>query len=81
MMVDVQVHDRKAILALAAAGTLWGLTVALSKLALGWLGPAWLSFARFAAAAPRTQRERLCAHAGRHRAHRPVRRGRRHAGG
>ena len=33
--------------ALVAAGVLWGTTVPLSKLALGWLGPAWLTFARF----------------------------------
>jgi drug/metabolite transporter (DMT)-like permease len=51
-MVDMQAHDRKAILGLAAAGALWGLTVPLSKLSLGWLTPAWLTVARFAAAAP-----------------------------
>ena len=45
-------HDRNALVALAAAGALWGLTVPLSKLGLGWLGPAWLSFVRFAVAAP-----------------------------
>jgi O-acetylserine/cysteine efflux transporter len=33
--------------ALAGAGLLWGLTVPLSKLALAWLGPAWLTVARF----------------------------------
>lgn len=38
--------------ALAAAGLLWGLTVPLSKLAMGWLGPAWLTVARFAVSAP-----------------------------
>ena len=43
---------RTAILALAAAGVLWGLTVPLSKLSLEWLGPAWLTVVRFAAAAP-----------------------------
>lgn len=37
--------------ALVAAGVLWGTTVPLSKLALGWLGPAWLTFARFGLAA------------------------------
>jgi drug/metabolite transporter (DMT)-like permease len=52
IMVDMQAHDRKAILGLAAAGALWGLTVPLSKLSLGWLTPAWLTVARFAAAAP-----------------------------
>jgi drug/metabolite transporter (DMT)-like permease len=43
---------RTALFALAAAGMLWGLTVPLSKLALEWLGPAWLTVARFAVAAP-----------------------------
>jgi O-acetylserine/cysteine efflux transporter len=43
---------RAAILALAAAGTLWGLTVPLSKLGLEWLGAGWLAVARFAVAAP-----------------------------
>jgi len=33
--------------ALVAAGVLWGTTVPLSKLALGWLAPGWLAFARF----------------------------------
>jgi O-acetylserine/cysteine efflux transporter len=37
--------------ALIAAGLLWGTTVPLSKLALGWLAPAWLAFARFGVAA------------------------------
>src|SRR5688500_16612056 len=41
-----------AILALAAAGALWGLTVPLSKLGLEWLGASWLTVARFALAAP-----------------------------
>ena len=45
-------RNRTAILALAAAGALWGLTVPLSKLALEWLGPGWLTVARFALAAP-----------------------------
>jgi drug/metabolite transporter (DMT)-like permease len=31
---------------------LWGLNVPLTKLALGWLGPSWLTVARFAVAAP-----------------------------
>ena len=44
--------NKLAILALAAAGTLWGLTVPLTKLALGWLGPGWLTSVRFAVAAP-----------------------------
>lgn len=37
--------------ALIAAGILWGITVPLSKLALGWLPPAWLAFGRFGIAA------------------------------
>jgi O-acetylserine/cysteine efflux transporter len=37
--------------ALISAGILWGTTVPLSKLALGWLPPAWLAFTRFALAA------------------------------
>jgi O-acetylserine/cysteine efflux transporter len=44
--------NRNAIAALAAAGALWGLTVPLSKLALGWLAPGWLTLARFMLAAP-----------------------------
>src|SRR5262245_58160882 len=36
--------------ALVAAGVLWGTTVPLSKLALTWLPPGWLAFARFALA-------------------------------
>lgn len=45
-------HRRTAIFALAAAGLIWGLTVPLSKVALGWLDPAWLTVGRFAIAAP-----------------------------
>ena len=45
-------QHRHAILALAVAGALWGLTVPLSKLSLDWLGAAWLTVARFAVAAP-----------------------------
>jgi O-acetylserine/cysteine efflux transporter len=41
-----------ALAALTAAGILWGLTVPLSKLALDWLGPGWLTVGRFAVAAP-----------------------------
>jgi drug/metabolite transporter (DMT)-like permease len=44
--------NRSAILALAAAGALWGLTVPLSKLSLDWLGAGWLTVLRFALAAP-----------------------------
>ncbi len=45
-------NRRFSLAALAAAGVLWGLSVPLSKLALGWLSPAWLAVARFAVAAP-----------------------------
>ncbi|HEX3804454.1 MAG TPA: DMT family transporter [Solirubrobacteraceae bacterium] len=41
-----------ALLALITAGSLWGVTVALSKLSLGWLDPSWLSAMRFLVAAP-----------------------------
>jgi O-acetylserine/cysteine efflux transporter len=44
-------NRRLVFLALVAAGLLWGTTVPLSKVALGWLGPAWLTFARFGLAA------------------------------
>jgi O-acetylserine/cysteine efflux transporter len=42
---------RRAVAALTAAGLLWGTTVPLSKLALVWLSPGWLTFARFGLAA------------------------------
>jgi drug/metabolite transporter (DMT)-like permease len=48
----VKSQHRSALFALAAAGTLWGLNVPLTKLALGWLGPGWLTVARFLVAAP-----------------------------
>jgi O-acetylserine/cysteine efflux transporter len=51
-MVHMQNQNRAAILALAAAGMLWGLSVPLSKLSLVWLAPGWLTATRFAAAAP-----------------------------
>jgi len=41
---------RAALVALTVAGLAWGVTVPLSKLALGWLDPAWLTVARFAIA-------------------------------
>lgn len=44
--------NRAAILSLAAAGALWGLTVPLSKLSLTWFSPAWLAVIRFTAMAP-----------------------------
>jgi drug/metabolite transporter (DMT)-like permease len=51
---DWMVHSdrRNALLALTAAGLLWGLTIPFSKLALGWLDPFTLTVARFALAAP-----------------------------
>ena len=42
---------RSAVMALTTAGLLWGTTVPLSKLALEWLPPGWLTFARFGLAA------------------------------
>jgi O-acetylserine/cysteine efflux transporter len=45
-------NDRRLVFpALIAAGLLWGTTVPLSKLALGWLAPAWLALFRFGVAA------------------------------
>ena len=44
--------NRNAILALIAAGSLWGVTVGLSKLSLRWLDPSWLTAMRFLVAAP-----------------------------
>src|SRR3954451_15845007 len=48
----MQSDRRNAILALSAAGVIWGLTIPFSKLALGWLDPLTLTVARFAVAAP-----------------------------
>jgi O-acetylserine/cysteine efflux transporter len=42
---------RTAPAALAAAGLLWGTTVPVTKLALQWLPPGWLTVARFGLAA------------------------------
>lgn len=42
---------RRAVAALTAAGVLWGTSVPLSKLALEWLPPGWLTFGRFSVAA------------------------------
>jgi drug/metabolite transporter (DMT)-like permease len=60
-------YRRRAVAALTAAGLLWGTTVPLSKLALGWLAPGWLTFVRFAlaatillAAAPRARVRGAC---------------------
>ena len=44
-------NRRHAVAALIAAGLLWGTTVPLSKLALEWLSPAWLTATRFGLAA------------------------------
>jgi len=44
--------NRAAMLSLLAAGSLWGITVALSKLALGWLDPSTLTAMRFLVAMP-----------------------------
>jgi O-acetylserine/cysteine efflux transporter len=43
--------NRRTFAALIGAGLLWGTTVPLSKLALHWLAPGWLTFVRFAVAA------------------------------
>src|SRR5438093_12918301 len=52
MSIKTTTDRRAAFAALTAAGVIWGLTVPLSKLALGWLDAAWLTTARFALAAP-----------------------------
>jgi drug/metabolite transporter (DMT)-like permease len=44
-------NRRHAVAALIAAGLLWGTTVPLSKLALEWLAPGWLTVVRFGVAA------------------------------
>ena len=44
-------NRRHAVAALIAAGLLWGTTVPLSKLALDWLAPGWLTVVRFGVAA------------------------------
>ncbi len=47
----MNISRRNAVAALTAAGLLWGTTVPLSKLALQWLPPGWLTAARFGLAA------------------------------
>src|ERR1700735_2163949 len=42
---------RYAVAALVTAGLLWGTTVPLSKVALQWLAPGWLTVIRFGLAA------------------------------
>jgi drug/metabolite transporter (DMT)-like permease len=43
--------NRRTFTALVSAGLLWGTTVPLSKLALHWLPPGWLTVVRFTVAA------------------------------
>ncbi len=43
-------RNRRALAALTTAGLLWGTTVPLTKVAVGWLGPGWLTVIRFIAA-------------------------------
>jgi O-acetylserine/cysteine efflux transporter len=47
----MNISRRNAVAALTAAGLLFGTTVPLSKLALEWLSPGWLTVARFGLAA------------------------------
>jgi O-acetylserine/cysteine efflux transporter len=47
----MRTNRTRAVIALAAAGVAWGASVPLSKVALTWLGPAWLTSVRFAVAA------------------------------
>src|SRR5499426_3445481 len=47
----MNINRRHAVAALIAAGLLWGTTVPLSKLALQWLPPGWLTAVRFGLAA------------------------------
>ena len=47
----MRTNRTRAVAALAAAGAAWGASVPLSKVALGWLGPGWLTTARFGLAA------------------------------
>src|SRR3954470_24538352 len=46
------VRRHSSLVALLAAGLLWGLTVPLSKLVLEWLDGGWLTVVRFELAAP-----------------------------
>ena len=47
----MHIDRRPALAALTVAGLLWGTTVPLSKLALLWLPPGWLTVVRFGVAA------------------------------
>jgi O-acetylserine/cysteine efflux transporter len=49
--IGMTTNRRRAVAALIAAGLLWGTTVPMSKLALQWLQPGWLTAARFGLAA------------------------------
>src|ERR1700722_14565946 len=44
---SMNTNRRHAVAALTVAGLLWGTTVPLSKLALTWLAPGWLTVLRF----------------------------------
>src|SRR4029077_20978055 len=44
-------NSSRTFAALVSAGLLWGTTVPLSKLALHWMAPGWLTFVSFAVAA------------------------------
>jgi O-acetylserine/cysteine efflux transporter len=48
---DMRTNQTHAVAALATAGVAWGASVPLSKVAMGWLGPGWLTTARFGLAA------------------------------
>jgi len=45
------VNRNRGVAALTVAGVAWGMSVPLSKVALAWLDPAWLTAVRFALAA------------------------------
>jgi drug/metabolite transporter (DMT)-like permease len=47
----MRTNRTRAVAALFAAGVAWGASVPLSKVAMGWLGPGWLTTARFGLAA------------------------------
>jgi len=47
----MSINRRRTFAALVSAGLLWGTTVPLSKLALHWMPPGWLTFVRFTVAA------------------------------
>ena len=51
MSLAMTADRRNALTALTLAGLTWGLTIPLSKIAMGWLAPLWLTVARFGAAA------------------------------